>query len=351
MKLRAAMVVLILLAVLPALAQPGPLNGPFPPFPKPSDIGSAGLMLGWYNGTQAWFSCAATNNISYTRLFIEGQLTLSPKLSSALTPRVPGGATAAQPVYLVANFQNPPVFTAVPGQPLYSALWQVFTVTWLPGVTARPICNANPASPANPTGLPGPAEAAITATDVVLDCPIFALGPLVKPFPTGTGYLTPQADVVDVYSKEISLPVWFVYCTNPVTRHCGLAVAFITDASDPALAAALGANLAPGLLNLPDSDTSDFFVQRGPKPLSQLPVVSDCRIGTFQPWISTTPTTMSLGYSPVMRYVILQRHLPPSTTVCSIDTLNRFLSNGCLTVLGDAQRINTSVFDISQVIN
>lgn len=357
MKARSLLIVLLLLlTTLSAIAQPIPIPilGTVPPFPKPSSYSIAELMLGWYNNTQVWFACAATNNISYTRgMFAgndNGQLVLSPKLSSALTPKVPGGPTAAQPVYVVTNFQNPPVFTAIPGQPLYSALWQVFTVTWLPGVTPRGICNANPASPTNPTGLPGPAEATITATNVVVDCPIFVVGRFVKPFPTtGGGYITPQAAIVDTYFKEIALPIWFVSCTNPINKHCDTAIAFITDVADPALAATLGANLAPGLLNMPDSDTSDFFVQRGPKPLTQLPIVSACAMGFGMPSFPTTTPPADFGYSPVMQYVILQRNLPPTATVCSIDTLNKFLDNGCLTVLSDSQRINALVFDIEDL--
>lgn len=321
------------------------INGlePIPVFPEPYGYGGNLVSMGWYDSTQAWFICTATNNIRYTRGLGFGQdfLVLAPKLSSALVPRVPGGDIAARPLYLVTNFQNPPVFSAAPGQPLYSALWQVFTVTWLPGVTPRPICNAEPASPANPGGLPGPGEATIVATDVVVDCPILALGPLTRPFPTnGSGYLIPQGSVGIGQTRFIFLPAWEVYCQNPITKRVEVAIAQITDVSDPALASVLGANLAPGLLNLPDEDTSDFFVMRGPKPPSQRPLVSDCP--NF-PSALYGRQNINYDYSPVMRYIILRRDLPPSALVSSLRTLQFLISIGCLDVVKDDQRMNVNV--------
>jgi len=336
MKLRIALAELLLLLLPLAYAQA--TDGvQANVFPKPSAFGGVLVQLGWYNQSQAWFFCAATNSISFTGSRLVGpQLTLTPKLSSALTPRAPMGDIAARPVYMVANFQNPPVFSSAPGQASYSALWQVYTVTWKRGVTPRPITDADPASPANPTGLPDASEADIVATQVVLDCPILVLGPLSQPKTSNPpNYIIPQSPFTDPFVRAVFLPVWLVYCQNPVTKRVEERFTLITDAADPGLASVLGANLAPGLLNVPDEDTSDFYVMREPKPVAQLPILSDCPTGPG-------PSNFNFGYSPVMRYVILGRNIPPSTLIKTPDLVDHLLFTGGLILLKDDQRINAS---------
>lgn len=339
MRLRVALVGLLLLVACAAHCTDGRPRC-VPAFPEPFGVGGNFVQLGWFDGAQAWYICTATNDIDFnicvgTRF----RALVVPKLSSALVPKVPFGPIAAQPVYMVTNVQNGLVFSTTPGDLFYSALWQVFTVTWKPGITPRPITSALPASPGNPTGLPDATEADIVATDTVLDCPILALGPLTRRLDcpgNTTGYLIPQTDHVDPVHGLIYLPAWFVYCQDPVTTRPHQNLTQITDVSDPALAELLGANLAPGLLNLPDSDTSDFFVMRGPKPLNQFPVVSACP--TF-----FGPRDCFSDYSPVMRYVILQRDLPPYTLVKTLENIRLLLLSGKLKVLGDSVRINASV--------
>lgn len=342
MRFKTILIAMVLLMSISAMAQPSDGIGISEPvFPKPTADSGVFVRLGWYNTTQAWFICTATNNIAYTEnLNMQGgELTLAPKLSSALVPKVPGGDIAARPVYMVTNFQNPPVFSAVPGQALYSALWQVFNVTWKRGVKPRPITSADPASPSNPTGLPDSTQANIVATQVVLDCPILVLGLLTQPFPTnGSGYIIPQGGVGDPYLKVVFLPFWAVYCEDPVTKRVNQVIVRITDVGDPALASVLGANYAPGLLNLPDSDTTDFYVMREPKPLTQLPVVGECPAHR-----GLSDFNYNYNYSPVMKYTILKRNIPPYALVKSADYLRFLLSNGGLELLKNDQRINAQV--------
>lgn len=347
MRLRIVLLGLMFLLLLPACTYA--IDGDaIPVFPEPFGYAGVRVSMGWYNCTQVWFVCRETNSIRYAAAptsLSQFRLNLAPKLSSALEPRVPGGQIAARPMYLVKNSQNPPIFSTVPGQPDYSALWQAFEVTWRPGVPRRQICNAEPASPDNPCGLPGPAEAGIEATDVVLDCPILALGPLTDPKITGgLNYIIPQAGSVDVQSRLVFMPAWQVCCTDPVTKRVSTELALITDASDPALAAVLGANLAPGLLNVPDEDTTDFYVMRGPKPLTQLPVVRDCPV--FPRAVSPVyyyNFNVNYEYSPIMRYVILQRHTPQNCLIKTPHFIDLLLGTGGLTILRDDQRINAPI--------
>lgn len=322
---------LMLMAVTPAQS----FNGTSPAFPIPYGYGGTFVQLGWYNGAQAWHFCAATNSIGFTyRTATGSSAVLAPKLTSALTPKVTGGDTAARPMLLVTNFQNPPVFSTAPGQPLYSALWQIYTVTWKPGVSKRPITSTEPASAANPAGLPDATQVDIVPTQAVLDCPIVVLGPLVG---TGTCYTIPQTDHIVAAQKLVFLPAWLTYCQDPVTKRVNLGITLITDASSPELAALVGANVAPGLLNLPDSDTTDFLVLQGPRPLNQYPIVSDC------PTAASFRNT-NYGYSPVMRYILLDRHIPPYTLVKTISYAELLFGSGGLTLVSDEQRINAPTF-------
>lgn len=309
----------------------------FPPgYPQPYHYFAFPVEQAWYDAEPAWIYCSSTSDFNYARW---QTLHFSPKLASALTPRVPGGDIAARPMYVVTNRQNLPVLSARPGDPLYSALWQVFYVTWKPGVTPRPITSADPASPTNPTGLPSAAEATIVPSNVVLDCTVLVLGPLACPGARNApGYLIPQATATSAgfRLKTVTIPTWLTDGQFLVNQRVGSALTLITDASDPALANALGANLAPGLLNLPDSDTTNFYVWRGPKPPTQLPVIGDYPLS-----VGSRPNP---DFSPVMRYIIMQRLIPPSTVIQSREYIELLLNNGLLIILRDDQRINAPTF-------
>jgi hypothetical protein len=124
----------------------------------------------------------------------------------------------------------------------------------------------------------------------------------------------------------------------------GEAFAVITDVADPALAKVLGANLAPGLLNVPDADTTDFYVMRGPKPLMQLPIVRDCPLFIQNPAPIFWSLNVNYNYSPVMRYIILQRNTPPNCLIKTPQYLDFLLGTGGLNILKDDQRINAAIF-------
>lgn len=331
-----ALVLILLIASVCVHATDG--IGEFSAFPTPYGFSGVIVRMGWYNCTQAWYYCVATNNIRFAETrALGGQSILAPKLSSALVPKISGGDIAAQPLYMVTNSQNPPIFSTTPRQPAYSALWQVFEITWKDHVTPRPICNAEPASLSNPQGLPDSAEADIVPTQVVMDCPILVLGPLTDPFVSdGSNYKIPQAGNIDPKIKAVFMPAWLIYRQDPLTKRVNTFLVQITDVGDQELASFLGANLASGLLNIPDSDTTDFFVMRGPKPPFQLPLVKDCpnNIGA---------SNTNYNYSPVMRYVILKRNIIPPTLIKSLDTLDLLLMNGELQILKDNQRINAPV--------
>lgn len=326
-------------------------------FPKPDNIYQPTLRQGWFNNQLAWYVTSDTNDTYWARTDPDFPI-LARKLSSALMPRFIGGDIAARPMYVV---QNPaqsqgPVFADAPGQTpldqLYSGLWQVFYVKWLPGAVKRPIISADPESLANPGGIPGPGEAVITPTNIVVARPIFAIGPLGGPWqetPPG-GYRMPQITVPGQpfypYLHIVTMPLWRVFWVNFITKSrvlpfplapLGTDVVGIPDVSDAELAALLGANLAPGLLNVPDSDTQPFWVMNDPKPPSQLPMTQN------QP-LTFDANELNTNYTPVVQFTVLQRNIAPATVVNNPTLMQLLIGNGGLVVLRNDQRMIASEY-------
>lgn len=307
-------------------------------FPKPDDYTNYNMMQGWYQDDLAWYIHYdnATNDINFVNW--GGSYTwLSTKLSSALEGETP----AARPLYIVLNFDQGPIFSAAPGDDEYSGLWQVFYVTWHEGF-ARPITNSDPATLLNPQGVPDIAEADIEETEIVIQYPIVALGRLDGPwYPAPAGkYRLKQALAYPgyTYTKTIYLPLYYIYCMDEVTKRLDVQRVVIPDVGDSTLADLLGANLAPGLLNVPESDTSDFWYMNNPKPVYQYPVVQKC--------LEDHPNNFNLftDYSPVVRYVVLNRLIPPYITVKSPAYLQLLLDSHYLVIDTDTQRMGILIY-------
>lgn len=328
------------------------------PGPRPGVIGDGTvqvqLLHGWWSPipvaplgtpTPAWYSCFATNNIRVAQT--EG-LTLSQKLTN-----VP--LTSAPVMYVVTNFNNNgPVFSASPhplGVATYSGLWTVVYVTWLPGSTPHVITNAFPENPVtNPTGLP-PVTAAIYTTSIggtplvpvvapfppltlvgpftIMDCPIFATGPVSSPWLKPTNllfpytYRIPQGSFFNAYNKLLTIPFWNVYCRDDITRRISVDRVVIPDTSDLFIASQIKANLAPTLALVPWiapqpsplGGKSTMFVINWLQDIDPGPGVQILKVLINQyPVLDACPTSCSWrntnrNYSPVDAFVLLNRNL------------------------------------------
>ena len=313
---------------------------PKPDFP-PIGFGYLGydLQLGWFDNAQAWYlhEDGSTNDIG-TAKTLAPFYWLAPELSSALTPKAPGGDIAARPIYIVLNPEatQGPVFSTVPGEPLYSGLWQIFYILWKDGAVKRPIINSN-ASP-DPQGLPPASDADITATGIVAQFPIVATGPLGGPWipePPGT-YRMKQIVVESDYaaSKEVFLPTFSVFCSELVSKRVTKEVITIPDVGDSTLADLLGANLAPGLLNVPDSDTQAFWSIISSPYLCQLPMLEQCPQG------AGGERQTNKDFTPIVRLTYLNRvGLPPYAVINNKFFVSFLIGSGFLTVASDTQRM------------
>lgn len=314
-------------------------------FPKPTYYEDYSMYQGYYGGEQAWFTCVTTNSIKGATLgrFCQSwspMLVFYPILSSKLSQAlIPNPEKAARPVYVTSNPNQGPVFSTAPGQTDYSGLWQLFCIEWHQGVVHRTITNTEPASPDNPLGMPDGSEVDITETGVVLDCPILALGPLGGPwYPGDPGrYRIPQGLEYGFgpWTRWVSLPHFSVFAEDPVTSERLIADVLIADVADENLAALIGANHAPGLVNMPDAGAQAFWVMNGPKPPTQAPVVQ------YVPTWSVP--NLSTDYTPVMDYIALDRHVAVSTVVRTPSQVGKYLGNGRLTPSGSSFRIKAHV--------
>lgn len=304
------------------------------------------LQHGWFGGTDAWYSCFATNDIRTAQT--QG-LTLSPKLSSA----APGGTSR---MFVVINNNNQgPVFERSPVMGPYSGLWRVVYIKWLPGVTPWIICNAS-APAGSPPGLPTNAQAIFSAhpaglpidfTVTVVDCPIFALGPLSSPWSKPASlsppyrYRIPQGLYVNTYRKLLTIPFWNAYCQDPVTRAISVKKIIIPDAGVPFLAQLIGANYAPLLGSVDLANRSDMWVIAWDQVLpgggllkvlaNQYPVLEECPSDCS--WRNT-----NFGYSPIFDMFILDRDLSkisPEVLFNNVQSVERgFACNAFLSTPG-----------------
>lgn len=326
---------------------------PKPDFP-PNGFGllSYDLQLGSVkdpisgNNTQAWY---INQDISTTSLQIAcanfSSAWLSNKLSSALEPKLLGGEIAARPMYIVLNPTKTqgPVFSTTPGQSEYSGLWQVFYITWLPGSTPRAILNSDPEGPGNPFGLPTALDATIVAQDTVVQLPIAALGVLGGPwYPAPAGrYRMKQIKAYSDYAvtKKVYLPTFLVFCADCVTNKVEKFIVTIPDVSDTNLADLLGANLAPGLLNMPDSDTQAFYNILFSPQLCQLPIIQECP--------RDCDDQAGCDFTPIVRLTELGRiGIPISTVINNDKFVQLLLGSGKLINVEDDERMGLLFFDV-----
>ncbi len=304
-------------------------------FPIPDTQVTFTMQQGWFDGIVAWFICTDTNDIDFAKT--TPFPTLAPKLSSA------SAGAGASSVTIVTNPEKSqgPVFGARPGQAGYSGIWRVFFVTWNPGITKVPLTSLSQINT-----LIGAGSLAVVMSEVRLDCPILALGPLggpwlAKPFPPF--YRIPQGITHDPRTKSITLPAWDVFCQDPITRRVFVRTVIIPDVENAVLAAQLGANWAPGLVGFPFADTQRFWWMDpalGPTPPSQLPVVENCPNG-----IGVRNT--NFNYSPVQQYTVLDRNppIPPWAVINNPPFIQMLIGSGFLVVVDEATRINAPLAD------
>lgn len=325
------------------------------------------MKQGWVDGELVWYICtdASDQQIACQQQFPLRTL-VAQKANSVycydtinFAPRLTQAAGQVALLYVVTG-QPQPVFTAVPGDATYSGVWQIVYVTFKPGVPRYCVNNADPYDPvSNPNGLPSAADAVFTATNkagnpIVVKYPIMAVGPLGGPWQPAPGntdiYRIPQgvACACYAYDKVIYLPFWNIYCQDPITKRVCVRQIVIPDACDPPglpiedqLVPKLGANDAPGLCDIDEAATQNFYWQLGPQPISQYPIVQECPSAYVCPCYN-----YNYDYTPIEKVVVFQRNVPPmaqSAVITNEPVLLSFLADGCLSEVRSSQIIDGTI--------
>lgn len=308
------------------------------------------LLQGWFQGQLAWY-IPVIGVVPYLQgIQFQPNLDLDPRFQY---PRLKSAiGNGARLMYLVQNFQQGPVFSTAPGQGDYSGIWQVVYVKWKAGATVRPITSA--------LNLPTLAEATFTFTNVVVDRPIVALGPLGGPwYPAIPGsYRLKQVIDYDPLHKWVELPVWFAYSQDLTTKQPLIEALIIPDVADPDLANVLGANVAPGLSLVDPANTQKFWVQdwtkQPPVPPFQAPITefSDNLFSPLMlPWLFT-PFQRNPAFTPVMDFTLLLRTGLPAYVVVNNPTLLKKLlppTGSGFAFEGNPIRINAPVIESEEL--
>lgn len=131
------------------------------------------LVSGWYEGRVVQY---ITTDVSDKDAAKRMGANYVPRLAYALPaqPRVPGQPSAVERIYSFTNFKQGGVLPSIP-EPTgadstnqnYSPLWQVHTVTWLPGQQARVLRSEEEVLAAADKG-----QVAIKPTNIVVNCPV-----------------------------------------------------------------------------------------------------------------------------------------------------------------------------------
>lgn len=360
----------------------------FAKFPVPDSTATFTVEQGFTrDGNTLWYFCTDTNDIGFASTMQAYRLlTLAAPLRSAYDPNLrPLGAK----MYINVSAQQGPLFTTLPYQADYSGVWSVIFIRFLPG-QARRVCNLNPYDPnTNPYGFPivaaGPTKQAdllsaygTTRTGAVLDCPIVAVGAFPKSgpwFPGGTANANPsnfyrlqQVIAYNACYKTVTLPAWYVYCQDFITRYINRCTVIIPDAQTRLGVRLLNANFAPGLGNIDQANVQDFyfpdgrvfgdvppaaFINGGPvgilADVNQYPIIEHCPNGHGV-------QNQNRNYTPLMQLLILEHTNPMDVynkQLCFVNNAQyaQFLVGaGILTQVNGAGRLNVPVLDCVKIL-
>lgn len=305
--------VIALAALLLALACASPTMAVLP---KPDGFVTVDLAQGWFANQLVWYIGTNTNDIKFAQ---SGDMILAGKLRQAL------GATAPI-IYIVTNFQQGPIFTAIPPGGTYTGLWNVKFITWLPGFTPRPIINDT----GGPFGIPGAGVAVSNPTNIFLDYPILIVGPLSIAGPT---YKIPQLQSFSAFSKTAVLPFFNVFNQDFIHKNVVVEPCLITESSNANIAPLIGANFAPQLGTMPLVGSMNAWLLDPTNPLklnppSQLPVIEQ----------SPNPFTWqnaNQAYSPIVKGHLLKRLTATESSIFNNPTtINELIASGALQQTG-----------------
>ncbi len=209
------------------------------------------LVTGYYNDQKIYY---VNTEASDAGVAAADGTTFVPKLTNSI--RV--GATAD--IYVVTNNNQHNIVDSVPSpfgpanaDPDYSPLWRVTLITWQSGFTPKTLTSEAAVLAARDAGM-----ITLTATDIVVNCPVVA---------TPWGHL-PSAIAINIEEDDetetstVTLPLTKGFINGKATFYIN------TDTSDAGVAAADGTNFVPKLAGThasgSEADIFPFFGKTNP---------------------------------------------------------------------------------------
>ena len=141
----------------------------------PPNAAQLPLQRAWFEGRAVLY---VTTDASDAEVAAAKGANFVPRLKNLLPKAGVPGASHLERVYTFVNAKQPTVFPSVPHasgaartDAAYTPLWRMVHVAWLPGRSARELKSEEQILQAQEQG-----DLALTVTDVVLNCPVLAVG-------------------------------------------------------------------------------------------------------------------------------------------------------------------------------
>ena len=269
------------------------------------------MRTGFYNGDVVWFVPFAASNMKlawmlddYARIRgddddprnrVEWTLALECALAKV---------DLLGDIYFINCGQNI-VLSTEPGQPDYTPLWEVHYLEWIPGLPDMTLTSE------------AEVLAALAAGDLVEIIPPSVLDATIV-IPTSG---IPSIKVVELEfdDAEVEFYAFPVFHGNATWFSYGLEHIVVTDSSDAAVAARLGANWAPNLVNAATDCCGFIGAFVNPVPPGQLPIIDEV------PHAYNGGINMNQAYNPVLCWNLFDRGTLPNYAVITNRTVLDFL--------------------------
>ncbi len=276
--------------------------------------------VGWYNGATLRFVPIAASDMLVARHLnnfarqadSDVVVDWTPALFSTMTKDVLGDA------YFI-NCGQTAVFSSQPGLADYTPLWRVHWLEWKKDAVRTPLTSQPQVTAAIADG-----RLQYIQPVSVLDATI-VVNTEGKVIPQALEYEFEEGDL----AFELELPAIAVYFTQTGSPIRSVQLILLTDASDPGVAARMGANYAPRLANALGS-TNPVYAFANPVPPGQYPIID--QIQSYRPW---DYLQINKNYNPLKSWNLFNRGtLPPYAIIGSIKYMNLLASGGIITPIG-----------------
>ena len=131
------------------------------------------VVSGWYEGRVVQY---ITTDVSDQEIAKKKGVNFVPRLADAIPPlpHTPGQRSSVERIYSFTNFKQGGVLPSIPeptgadsANKNYSPLWQMYTVTWLPGHEPHVLRSEEEVLTAGDKG-----QVSIKQTNIVINCPV-----------------------------------------------------------------------------------------------------------------------------------------------------------------------------------